>query len=69
MIAYSLGNADETPSVIYTTQPDGTAHRRLLGPDGRFDGGAAGPQWSPDGRKLFFARYRQSRFGFADALW
>ena len=69
MIAYSLGNADETPSVIYTMKPDGTAHRRLLGPRGPFNGGAANPQWSRDGRMLLFARYRQSRFGFANELW
>jgi Tol biopolymer transport system component len=69
LIAYSLGNAEESPSVIYTIEPDGTGHRSLLGPDRRFGGGAAGPQWSPDGRRLLFARYRRNRSGVVGALW
>lgn len=45
-------------SAIYGIEPDGTGLRRLVSPTPRFDGGATGPEWSVNGEKLLFARYR-----------
>ena len=56
-IAYEHGLGGDFSTAIYGIEPDGSGQRRLVGPEGRFAGGAAGPKWSPDGSKLLFARY------------
>ena len=46
LIAYTTGNGEEERYTIWTIKPDGTANRRLLGADSRFEGGSSGPRWS-----------------------
>jgi Tol biopolymer transport system component len=56
LLAYTAaaGKPRHRHSQIFTVQPDGTHVRQLT----RFhDSGAAGPDWSPDGRKIVFTRY------------
>jgi TolB protein len=43
----------ETPPAIWISHPDGSQPRRLTAPDKL---GAVGPQWSADGKRIYFAR-------------
>lgn len=56
LIAFALGGRDDN-TAIYLVRPDGSGLRQLTHPQVRQGyGGDSGPVWSPDGRRLAFAR-------------
>ena len=70
LIAYTTGNGDYYPFTIWTIRPDGTASRRLLGADDRYQAGPSGPRWSRDGKWLLFRRtLSRGDSSGGDSLW
>lgn len=67
-LVYATGGG-ELDYVVWTVNPNGTGHRRLIGPDrSRFFRGLADPQWSADGKHLLFGGHHHLDRA-AQSLW